>query len=382
MTMSDQELDARLAAARGVRDETLPALPEGFLDLIRDERSEDLPPSLVRLFGDEPASVVAARQLAEDARSGRRTSPRARRRTLVRLGGGVIALAAAWAVAVAVAPSDRPAAPDGRTEVPGVAVPGAIDLVAVEEVTFPLTIEAPPPGVTPLFSRWGGVPFFGDQPLVHAADYTSASGDRVLVVLYPEDPRGMDDVGLADEPAGTVPVGDAEAEVLLGDGSTELLWARPDGSWVAVSGEGAYDSTSALVPVAASIVDRPQPLGLQFGLAPPGWEVGGYEESRSIDLVSETQPDELLRLSLWAFGGEEALDGALEGMTFTGTPEPVTVQGRAGRIALGDGGDSSCACWYVAGQFPGANRLFLLVGSDGLTREQMLGMAEQVTFTP
>ncbi|SDF50816.1 hypothetical protein SAMN05660662_2415 [Blastococcus aurantiacus] len=380
--MSDQELDARLAAARGVRDETLPALPESFLDLLRSEGSADLPRSLELLFPEEPASVVAARQLAEDARSGRRTSPRARRRTLVRLGAGVLALAAAWAVAVAVAPSDRPTAPDGRTDVPGETVPGAIDLVAVEEVTFPLTIGAPPPGVTPLFSRWGGVPFFGDQPLVHAADYTSDSGDRVLVVLYPQDPRGMDDVGLGDEPAGTVAVGDAEAEVLRGDGSTELLWARPDGTWVTVSGEGAYDSPSALIPVAASIVDRPQPLDLQFGLAPAGWEVGGYEESRSIDLVSETQPDELLRLSLWAFGGDEALDGALEGITFTGIPEPVTIQGGAGRIALGNGGDGSCACWYVVGQFPGANRLFLLLGSDGLSREQMLAMAEQVTFTP
>jgi hypothetical protein len=380
--MSDQELDARLAAARGVRDDSLPDLPESFLDLLRDEDPADLPRSLAVLLHDEPASLVAARQLAEDARNGRRTRPRVRRRTLVRLGAGVLALAAAWAVALAVAPSDGPTAPDGRTDVPGQAVPGAMDLVAVEEVTFPLTVEAPPPGVTPSFSRWGGVPFYGDQPLVHAADYTSDSGDRVLVVLYPEDPRGMDDVGLGDEPAGTVRVGDADAAVLRGDGSTGLLWARPDGSWVAVSGEGAYDSTSALIPVAASVVDRPQALDLQFGLAPAGWEVGGYEESRSIDLVSETQPDELLRLSLWAFGGEEALDGALEGSTFTGIPEPVTIQGRAGRIALGDGGDSSCACWYVVGQFPGADRLFLLLGSDGLSREQMLGMAEQVTFTP
>ncbi|MDT0276131.1 hypothetical protein [Blastococcus goldschmidtiae] len=380
--MSDQELDARLAAAVGVRDEALPSLPESFLDLLRNESSEDLPRTLEGLFRDEPASVVAARQLAEDARSGRRASFRARRRTLVRLGAGVLALAAAWVVAIAVASSDRPAAPGGRTELPSGTVPGAIDLVAAEVVTFPLTVEAPPPGVRPMFSRWGGVPLFGDQPLVHAADYTSDSGDRVLVVLYPEDPRGMDDVGLGDQPSGTVPVGAAEAEVLRGDGSIDLLWERPDGLWVAVSGEGAYSSTSALLPVAASIVDRPQSLDLQFGLAPAGWKVGGYEESRSIDLVSATQPDELLRLSLWAFGGDEALDGALEGLTFADGPEPVTIQGGAGRMALGDGGDGSCACWYVVGQLPGADRLFLLLGSDGLSREQMLAMAEQVTFTP
>ena len=78
-----------------------------------------------------------------------------------------------------------------------------------------------------------------------------------------------------------------EPEVRGGDGYVDLLWERPDGRWVRVLGEGGYADLDALLPVAESIVDRPQPLGLQFGLAPAGWSLTGYEESRSIDLTKD-----------------------------------------------------------------------------------------------
>jgi hypothetical protein len=385
--IADRDLDARLAAAAGIRNEDLPALPEGFLDALRDDSGERLPRTRalpLRAVEDEPASVVAARQLADDARAGGRSPRRPRRRTLVRVGAGV--MAPAWAVAVVVAPAERPSAPDGPTATPdstapGVIDPGALNLVAAEQVTFPLSLDPPPPGLTPLFSRWGGVPFSSDQSLQFLADYSSDDGDRVMVYLHLEDPRTFGRE-LEGEPAGTVQVGQATAEVFRGDGLAEVLWERPDGRWVEVLGEGSYGTTSALIPVAASVVDRPQPLGLQFGLAPAGWQVGGYEESRSLDLVSNTQPDELVRLSMWGPGGDAALDASLEGLAMTGPVEPVTIQGLPGRLGFGDPNGGACACWYVVGQFPGADMVFLLLGTDGLTREQMLAMAEQVTYTP
>ena len=387
--IADRDLDARLAAGTGIRNEDLPALPEGFLDALRNDSGERLPRTRalpLQAVEDEPASVVAARQLADDARAGGWSSRRPRRRTLVRVGAGVMALAAAWAVAVVVAPAERPSTPDRPTmtpdsTAPGVIDPGALDLVAAEQVTFPLSLDPPPPGLTPLFSRWGGVPFSGDQPLQFLADYSSDDGDRVMVYLHPEDPRTFGRE-LEGEPAGTVQVGQATAEVFRGDGHAELLWERSDGRWVEVLGEGSYGTTSALIPVAASVVDRPQPLDLQFGLAPAGWHVGGYEESRSLDLVSDTQPDALVRLSIWGPDGHVPVDAPLEGLAMTGPVEPVTIQGQPGRLAFGDPNGSACACWYVVGQFPGTDVVFVLLGTDGLTREQMLAMAEQVTYTP
>ncbi len=49
-------------------------------------------------------------------------------------------------------------------------------------------------------------------------------------------------------------------------------------------GHGAYSETAAVIAVAESIVDRPRPVGPQFGLGPAGWSLNGYEERWSIDL--------------------------------------------------------------------------------------------------
>jgi hypothetical protein len=387
--ITDRDLDAELAAANDIRDEDLPTLPESFLETLRNHsagaRSGALAAPL-RAIGDEPASVVAARQLADEAHAGDRSSRRPRRRIMLRVGAGVLALAAAWAVAVVITPAERPGTPDRPTVTSGSADPGVIDagdlgLVAAEQVTFPLSLDPPPPGLVPLFSRSGGIPFSSDPPLQFLADYSSADGDRVMVYLHPEDPRTFGRE-LEGESAGTVQVGQATAEVFRGDGEAEVLWERPDGRWVEVLGEGRYGTTSALLPVAASVVDRPQPLDLQFGLAPAGWHVGGYEESRTVSLVSDTQPDQLLQLSLWGPGGHGPVDAALEGVALTGPVEPVTIQGEPGRLGLGDPDGGACACWYVVGQFPGADVVFVLMGTDGLTREQMLAMAEQVTYRP
>jgi hypothetical protein len=148
-----------------------------------------------------------------------------------------------------------------------------------------------------------------------------------------------------------------------------------------VLGEGSYADTAAVVAVAESIVDRPQPVGLQFGLTPAGWSVGGYEASHSLDLVSDDDPTQSpLRVSL--FGGpgyEVTIDAPFEGRSLTGPVEPVIVQGLPARIALTapDDGDA----WLVTGQLAGG-RLFLLLAPPALTREQVLEIAEQITYAP
>ena len=179
---------------------------------------------------------------------------------------------------------------------------------------------------------------------------------------------------------GTVSVGGAPAEVREEDGSVTLLWERSDGKWVQVLGEGAYGGTAAARAVAESVVDRPQPVGLQFGLAPAGWSIGGYEESRSLDLVSDSDPQQLLRVSLIGRQGGLTVDTALSGTELAAPVVPVTVKGLEGRLALVEGYGNP-DFWNLIGQFADGP-MFLLVAPQELTRQQLLAIADQVTYTP
>ncbi|MGY1653685.1 hypothetical protein [Geodermatophilus sp. SYSU D01119] len=384
--LADRDLDVLLDGAAGVRDADLPPLPEELLAAVTADAG-------LSLVVAEPASVVAARQLVADAHEAR-TAPRRRprRRTVVRVATALVALAAAWATAVVVGSPPEPGAPAVPSAGAPVA-PGTLALVAAEAVTFPVTVEAPPEGLAPFYSRRGGMPQYGDEPPWYVAAYlpvdpgTGAPGPsgagQVVLTLYPEDPRSSEGYGFwpEGEPTGTAAVGGAEAAVWREDGVVSLLWERADGRWVWLTGEGARFDVAALVAVGESVVDRPQPVGLQFGLAPAGWSVGGYEESRSLDLVSDADP--LLALRLSAVGSQYTgtIDELLEGMPTAAPTEPVTVQGRDGRLALlaGDAGQQSF--WTLVGQLPDG-RFFRLLAPQALTRDQVLQIGEQVTAAP
>jgi hypothetical protein len=310
----------------------------------------------------------------------------------------VVAVAAAWVAAVAVAPQETaPGRPSPSTAGPALpATPGGIELVAAEAVTFPLSLDPVPEGLAPLYSRRGGIARFGSTPPYFVADFVSTAyadpyagpveppaedPGRILLGVYPENPQTSAEYGFWHEgdPTGTATVGGAEASVWRERGLVTLLWERRDGQWVQLSGEGPRASIEALVAVGESIVDRPQPVGLQFGLAPAGWSVGGYEESRSLDLVSDVDPDLLLRVSLLGPQFTGPLDDLLTGYPMAGPVESVTVQGQPARLALRalEGGDD----WFLVGQLPGG-RFFMFLAPPELTREQVLRIAEQITYTP
>jgi hypothetical protein len=286
---TEHDLDTRLLAARGVRAEDLPALPEAFLDYLHTtdtEHTAATAPSrlLSPLPAKTPASVLAAQQLVTDARQ-RRTVDirpgrrRPGRRTVLRVSAAIVAVAAAWTTALVVVQSERPdggaAAPSESSVSPSV----GITLVAAEEATFPVSLEPAPAGLTPTFSRVGGTLPYEEQPLVYTADYFNATtGDRLLINLFPEDPRTWQDSGwsLQGDAAGTATVDGTTAELRRGNGFAYLIWRRPDGQWVRILGEDAYAETTALIAAAESLVDRPQPIGLQFGLAPAGSSVTAH----------------------------------------------------------------------------------------------------------
>lgn len=369
--MSD-DLDRLLTAAAVVTDDQLPELPARFLDELR---ADDEP------AGGPLASVLAAGQLADDAHRARRGS-RTRRR-LVRVGTAVLVAAAAWAAVLVALPPDRDGGGQAGPTVtaPATGTPLGLTLASTGPVTFPLSLDPEPPGLTPAFSQQGGSAFY-PGPLVFVGDWSSPDGDRVLLYLFPAEPVGPGYEGypLGGEPAGTVDVDGVTAQLLEGDGGATVRWERPDGRWLQLSGEGAYADPDALVAVAGSVVDRPQPAGLQFGLAPAGWRVDGYEESRSLDLVSDTDPAQMpLRVSLTGTPGPGVtVDTFYEGRSLTGPVEQLTVQGLPARLGMTtpDDGDS----WLVAGQVPDG-RLFLMLAPPALTRDQVLQIAEQITVT-
>jgi hypothetical protein len=394
---TEHDLDTHLFTARGVRQEDLPTLPEAFLDYLHTTDTEQPAgaPKPERALtpapaAETPASLLAAQQLVTDARQRRSgaTAPRRRRparRTALRMSAVVLAVAAAWTTAVVIAPAERPSGELAAPSESPVAPDGGIKLVAAEQVAFPLSLEPTPEGLTPTFSRAGGTLPYEEQPLVYTADYfNAATGDRLLINLFPEDPRTWADSGwsLEGDAAGTATVHGTAAELLRGNGFTSLIWERPDGQWVRLLGEDAYAETTALVAAAESLVDRPQTTNIQFTLAPAGWSVSGYEDSRSLDLTNDADPEQTLRLSVYNPGPGTTIDTLIDGTTFLASPaEPVTIQGRPGWLAVANGDVGYPDYWYTVGQLP-EGQLFLLLAPLALTQEQVLQIADEVTYTP
>ncbi|MFC7572283.1 hypothetical protein ACFQX8_07495 [Klenkia terrae] len=142
---SDRELDARLAAAAGFRDEDLPALPDV---LLREIQAGTTTGDDAGRTASEPASVLAARQLVADAHEARlHPVRRSGARRLLRRGVPLLATAAVGVVALVVATSGR-----GPTGPGGTAAPTPTD----PAVTTPAAPTGPPADLGPLEAPPGG----------------------------------------------------------------------------------------------------------------------------------------------------------------------------------------------------------------------------------
>ena len=417
--LTDRELDARLAGAAGVRDGDLPPLPLDLATLI----GQPAPAT-------EPASVIAARQLVDDARASRasaRPRRRPRRAVLLRAGAAAVAVAAMWAAVVL--PADPAVPPDGGTAAPTSVAPtsvapptialptGGISLVAAEAITFPLSLDPQPPGLTPvILSRSGGVEAQGFGPLTWSADYEQVDGEPqggVLIQVLPDDPRSGGRGWPQEEPdqpgdpdrqdivdSGSVVVDGQDAAFVQATSrdpdtgadaehrTTAVTWQRPDGQWIEVLGEDAYgDDSAALIAVARSIVFRPQPVDLQFGLAPAGWSVTGYQTGDPslggyLDVTSDRDPRQLLRLSLIGRQGGATIDSAIEAIAPTAAVEPVTVHGMDARLARVPASEGQPEHWVLVGQFIADGPLLDLLAPVELTAEQVVAIADQTSYTP
>jgi hypothetical protein len=438
---TERDLDIRLQSARGLQEHDLPALSEAFLEHLHGSRDASpietgTRPALAPV--DQPASVLAARQLVDDARQRRevaaRRRRRPRRRTVLRVGAALTAVAAAVISAVVVTTShgDRTATaaptPSPRQTQTGTGTapsqgaidpPGGLTLVAAQAITFPYSLDPAPKGLTPEFGLSGAVSPFGSQPNSWGVSYRSADDPGFTFDISTADPRHASvrqrpqDAHASDHlvQSGTVPVGDAKADFdrynlrsqecqyvpstpeqakepgkVCSDTLTELFWQRADGQWVYLWGKGdTYSQVAELASVGASIVDRPQPVPLQVGLSPQGWSVSSYDSTGGLTLISDTDPSMSNRISVdvqerWR--GYRTPDDVLQGMTDGNPVDQVTVHGRpAELVSVPDHFADNRRMWYLAAQLPGGP-VFLLQAPDTLSKEDVLAIAHQVTYKP
>jgi hypothetical protein len=438
---TEHDLDARLQAARGLREEDLPALSAAFLDYLHASTDTHRPDAdSVRAHppvpAETPASVLAARQLVADAHQRRggaalRGRRRPSRKAILRVGAGVLVLAAAWTTAVVItapggerpptaSPEPTPSQAQPRTVGP-VDPPGGLTLVAAEAITFPYALDPAPKRLTPEFVQSGGlsVPPFGSEPVRWGARYRSADDPGFTFSISTADPRDApagqrpQDMHADDHlvESGTVPVGDAEADFVrwdlespdcdyvpstptqtaepdrvCSDTLTELFWQRADGQCVYLWGGGdTYSQVAELAAVGASMVDRPQPVPLQVGLSPAGWSVSSYESTSNLALISDTDPSISNRISVSVqerWRGYASPHDLMKGMAEGNPVEQVTVKGRLAELAsVPDHFAENRRMWNLAAQLPDG-AIFLLQAPDTLSREDVLAIAEQVTYTP
>jgi hypothetical protein len=270
----------------------------------------------------------------------------------------LLAAAAAAAVGLAVAPAL-------------VGSDNSIALAAVDPMTFPWTPSAVPTGL--------GEPEFEKDSNFIAARY----GDQLNGISITTD--------VAEEDSWTIPAGARSADV---DGDEAKVYERtvyngdPEGAnavmvvwkddahdWTAVTGSGQYADGDRMVAFAEAMRDQPQRVDLSLSVAPVGWTVAAYKADRILTLSESGEPDEndltvaltdRVARSLSAYGAEDE--------------SAVTVNGRPallGRQASDAGGFR----WILEAN-TASGHSFALQAPDGLTRDQVIAVAEGVTYEP
>ncbi len=310
-----------------------------------------------------------------------RRSRRLGRKGAVRIGLALGAVAAAFATAVVVAAPDGPGTPAD-----------SITLVDFEMPTFPLTLDPEPPGLRPAFDGTGdGASIASYHDIEHLEGFTIVVGDD-----EPERPDETADHRIGD--VHQVEVDGREAEVLHGSetwcpgpeddlrctdrGYTELVWERAEDQWVRIEGHGSYDDTARLLEVAGSLVDRPQPATLAVGLAPAGWSVQFYKMGRVLTLVDDAFEQQTLTVQVPLPEDVVPPERLLEELAGPlGPVVPVTVHGSPAHLVLLDAGYLDERIWFLQARFPDGT-VYELQAPDAFTQEQVVAMAEQVTFHP
>ncbi|RZU33846.1 hypothetical protein [Blastococcus saxobsidens] len=352
------------------------------LTLLREAGPEAPPLSL--------AARSAARAALLDEIDGPGLRRRPRRRVVVRVGLATVTAAAAWTAAVVVA-APHPVGPP----------PGSVRLVDFHVPTFPLSLDPAPEGLRPAFD--------GNGDGASIAAYDDASGQDGFTIYVGDDaPEGTghgDDgaPGYQELDVDGVSLGDDEVEVVTYERDwcvedtdqgcvTErrrfawLSWERHDDQWVSLLGHGEYADAEQLQEVAGSLVDRPQPATLDVGLAPEGWSIRAYKMGRVLTLANDAHEAQDLTVHIPL--PEDVIPAGQVRESISGPIGPqldVTVNGRPAQLVRVDIGyvvdGHRYEGWYLQAQFEDGTT-FVLQAPEAFTKEQVLQMAEQVTYHP
>ncbi|RBY93631.1 hypothetical protein DQ237_16765 [Blastococcus sp. TF02-8] len=341
-----------------------------------------------------PAARSAARAalLTEIEGPAPRRSRRPSRTSVFRGGIAVATAAAAWIAAVALT---GPETADGSR-----AEPRGLSLVATEEITFPLSLDPEPPGMTPSFTGSAG-------STEAIAGYTSPDGIGFTVYLSPEEPLWAADQFQPSDVTGrgTTTVGGVDAQYVVGATQrtctqanvcfddlpfAQLVWERAPGQWVDLYGEGSYGDLAALAAVGGSLVDRPQPIRLQVGLAPAGWSVlDWHESSGAVTFIDDQDPSRVLGVQCMPeapSGVYEMDNGSVEqriaAVTAIDPAAATEIGGAPAQIVHArDDVDPTIRFWLVAWELPDAT-VCTVTTPEEFSPADVLAIAGGVAYTP
>ena len=349
------------------------------IQLLREAAPEAPPPTT-----DVRNAARAALMAEIDAAAGSRRRVRLpSRKVRWRIGTGLVAVAAAWAAAMVVAAPDGPGTPAD-----------SVRLVQFHVPTFPLSLDPAPAGLRPAFD--------GDGNGASIASYHDEEYREGFSIHVSEDePEDVGEVegGPVRGDTHDVQVDGSDAEVVHGtenwcwgpDGSeicsprgfTQLIWERGHDQWVAIEGYGSYDDTAAVIDVAESLVDRPQPATLDIGVAPDGWEVQFYKMGRVLTLVNGRYEQQSMSVHIPLPDEVIPADEVRESIMGPIGPQlDVTVHGRPAQLVRTEGDfvvdGHRFLNWYLQAQFEDGTT-FVVQAPEAFTEEQVLELAESVT---
>jgi hypothetical protein len=346
--------------------------------------------TLLREAGPEaPALTPAARSASRAAllaeigagRTTRRLRLPARRRSL-RLGAGLVAVAAAWATAVLVAAPGDQERPRGGVEVDGVT------LVDFDMPVAPLAFPVPPPGTTgPAFGASGN----GHTSMSYE-DIEDPTGRLVVHVSRTATPM-MDPLTGRAFPGEDVVVDGMPGRVTVlnpefDDARTAYLeWERTPGQWVTLTGAGRFADGVELASLAEVLVERPQAIPVQLRLAPAGYSLDFVKEGgRIVRLADDSDPARVRGMTVHLPDPALPADVLAAAVAGARSVEDLLLHGQPASLARVDSGghyESSLVDggWILQARFPDGTD-FVLEAPRPLMQEQVLQIAEQITYTP
>lgn len=247
----------------------------------------------------------------------------------------------------------------------------AIAIVPTEPLVFPFTPTELPGGL--------GDPVFERDSHFSAARYGSAlNGLTVLTNVEDESfwtiPADAPKVDVAGH-QGAVLTGTAYDGTSRSAPTVTVVWETDDHDWTAVRGSGIYADAGRVEAFAESLREEDQPVDLSLRLAPEGWSVAAYKEDRILTLSPNDEPGANdLTVSLVDAPAEDlAAYGAQDVSTMTINGQPAQL-GRQGGVGEENG-------WVLTGHTANG-QAFALQTPDDLTREQVIEVAEGVTYRP